>query len=75
MNATAETRRRRMEEIAKIVKASVNVAFSHSLQSSSLKLASKLEPSRILLESLPQDLQNHIDGHKARMLNLFDDVK
>ena len=75
MDATTKTRKRRMERIANIAKASVNVAFPHSFPSSILKLAPELEPARVALESLPQDVQNHITGHTATMINLFDDVE
>ena len=40
-----------------------------------MKLAPKIEPSRVAVESLPQDLQHHIASHMATMLNLFDDVQ
>ena len=63
-----------MEGTANIVIMSVNVAVPQALPSSSLKLAPKLKPARVALESLPQDLQDHIAGHTATMLNLFDDV-
>ena len=75
MNATAATRQRRTEGVAKIVKASVDVAVPHALQSSSHKLASKLEPAQSMLEFLPQDLQDQISSYMETMLNLFDDVK
>ena len=64
-----------MERRANIVKSSFNVAISHALISSSLKLVTKLEPAQVVIESLPQYLQDLIYGHTAMMLNLFDDVK
>ena len=75
MNATAETRKRWTEGTPNIVKARVNAAVPHPLFPSSLKLAPKLEPAQFVLESLQQDLQNHIAGHTETMLNLLDDVK
>ena len=75
MNATTATRKRRTEGTANIVSTSVNVAVPHALPSSSLKLAPKIEPARVALELLPQDLQDHIAGHTTNMLNLFNDVK
>ena len=75
MNATTETRKRQTEGTANIVSTSVNVDVQHALPSSSLKLAPKTEPARVALESLPQDLQDHIDGHTTKMLNHFNDVK
>ena len=74
MNLTAETRKIWMERTSNIFKASVNVAVLHALPSSSLKLATKLKPTQVALESLPQDLQDHISGHTTMMLNIFDDV-
>ena len=74
MNATTATRNTRMKGTANIVKASVNVAFLHALRSPSLELSPKLEPAQVALESLPKYLQDHIAGHTATMLNLFDDV-
>ena len=75
MNVTEATRKRQTEGIANIFKASVNVTVLHTLPSSSMKLAPKLKPARIVLESLPQDLQDHIAGHTATMINLFNEVK
>ena len=75
MNATTATRNRRMEGTYNVCKGSFNVTFLHALPSSSLKLAPKLEPAHIELESLPQDLQYHIPSHMATMLNLFADIK
>ena len=75
MNATVATRKRRTDGTPNIVNTSVNVAVPHAFPSSSLKIAPKLKPARVALESLPQDLQYHISGHKAMMPNLFDDVK
>ena len=75
MNATTAVIKIRMEGTANIVRTSANVAVPHALPSSSLKLAPKLEPARVALESLPKDLQDHIAGHTATMLNLFDGVK
>ena len=75
MNANTSTRKRRTERTDNIVIKSVNVAVPHDLPSSSLRLALKLEPERVALESLPQDLQDHIADHTSTMLNLFDDVK
>ena len=75
MNATAETRNRRTEGTANIVKSRMNVSVTHALPSSRLKLAPKLEPAQNALDSLPQDLQYHIAGHMATILNLFNDVK
>ena len=75
MNAIAATRKRRIERTSNISKARVNVTVLHILPLSSLKLAQKLEPAQVTLESLPKDLQDHISGHTETMLNLFDDVK
>ena len=74
MNTTTATRKRRTEETANIVSMSINIAVPHTLPSSSLKLAWKLEPEQVALESLSQDLQDHIADHTSTMLNLFDDV-
>ena len=64
-----------MEGTANIGRVRVNVAFPHALLSSSMKLAMKLEPLWVALESLPQDLQDHIAGHTTTMLNLFNETK
>ena len=74
MNANAATRKRKTKGTANIIGAGVNVAVPHSLPSSNLKLAPKLEPAQVALELLPQDLHNHIASHTARMINLFGDV-
>ena len=65
----------RMEGTSNIFKGSFNVSVPHALPSSSLKLVPKLEPAHVALELLPQDLQDHIPGHTATMLKLFDDIK
>ena len=57
------------------VKASLDVAITHFLISLSMKLVPKIEPAKVALESLLQDLQDIISGHTAMLLNLFDDVK
>ena len=75
MNAATATRKRQTEGTANTVITSLDVAVPHALPSSSLKLASKIEPEQVALESLPQDLQDHIADHTSTMLNLFDDVK
>ena len=51
MNATAAKKKRNIEEIANIVKVSVNVSVPQALPYLSLKL----KPARVALESLPQD--------------------
>ena len=75
MNATTETRKRRMERTANIVITSVNFTVPHALPSSSLKLVLKFEPAQVALESLPQYLQDHITDHTSTMINMFNDVK
>ena len=64
-----------MEGNANIVRLSFNVAVPHSLPSLSLKLAPKLEPAQVALESLQQYFQDHIAYHTATIPNLFSDVK
>ena len=75
MNATTETRKIRTERTANIFITSVNVAIPHALPYSSQKITLKLEPARVALESLLQDVQDHIADHTSTILNLFDDVK
>ena len=75
MNLNAATRKIQTEGKANISRASVNVTIPHSLPSSNLKLAPKLEPAQVSLELLPQDLQDHIASHTARIINLFNDIK
>ena len=73
-NATTATREKRTDGTANIISTSFNVAVPHALLSSNLKLALKLGPARVTLDSLPQDLQDHVACHTATMLNLFDGV-
>ena len=75
MNTTTATRKRRTEETANIVSMSINITVPHTLPSSSLKLAWKLEPAQVALESLPRYLQDHITDHTSTMINMFNDVK
>ena len=75
INETAEKINRRTEGKANIFIVSVNVAVPHALPSSSMKIAPKLEPTRVALVPLPKYLQDHIASHMATMLNLFNDVK
>ena len=70
-NAITATTKRRIERISNIFKVSVSVAVPHALPYLSLKL----EPARVALELLPQDLQDRIGGHTETILNLFDDIK